>query len=205
MLRSRGDRARYRLSRGLEQGEQMTDVQPGGQRRIDRVLGPDFAAGLAGLTMPDLRARRHDAEQEEVDLSYLRRLLQGRIDILRAEQAQRQDDGGTVIEKLTDILSEGRPGAPAGMGRYSSVEPSRAGEHRRRVEALVGDVDLSDVTRLADDDLERALEAFAAEERAVSALRSRVQQVMDTLGAEVARRYRDGEAVVQDLLPGEPG
>ena len=33
--------------------------------------------------------RRRDAEQEETDLSYLRRLLQGRIDILRSEQARR--------------------------------------------------------------------------------------------------------------------
>jgi hypothetical protein len=34
----------------------------------------------------------------------------------------------------------------------------------------------------------------------VSALRAQVQQVMDALGAEVARRYREGEAAVDDLL-----
>jgi hypothetical protein len=180
----------------------MTDVQPGGHRRIDRVLAPDFAGGLTALTMPELRSRRHDAEQEEVDLSYLRRLLQGRIDILRAEQARRRDDGGTVIEKLTDILADGR-GQQHGMGRHSSLEPSRAGEHRRRVEALVSDVDLSDVTRLDDADLTRALDVLAVEERAVSALRAKVQEVMDAFGGEVARRYRDGEAAVDDLLPGE--
>jgi hypothetical protein len=181
----------------------MTDVQPGGLRRIDRVLAPDFASGLTDLAMTELRSRRHDAEQEEVDLSYLRRLLQGRIDILGAEEERRRgDDGATVIEKLTDILADGR-GEQHGMGRHSSLEPSRAGEHRRRVEALVSDVDLSDVTRLNDTELARAMNAFAGEERAVSALRSKVQQVMDAFGAEVARRYRDGEAAVADLLPGE--
>jgi hypothetical protein len=181
----------------------MTDAQPGGHRRIDRVLSQDFAGELAGLSMPELRTRRHDAEQEEVDLSYVRRLLQGRIDILRAEQARRGgSDGGTVIEHLTDILADGRS-EQHGMGRHSSLEPSRAGEHRRRVEALVGDVELSDPSALDDDDLTKALTAFADEERTVSDLRARVQQVMDTLGAEVARRYRDGEAAVDDLLPGE--
>jgi hypothetical protein len=183
----------------------MTDVQPGGHRRIDRVLDPDFVAGLAELTMPEVRSRRHDAEQEEVDLSYLRRLLQGRIDILRAEQARRRDDGGTVIGHLTDILADERRDQQHGMGRHSTLEPSRAGEHRRRVEALVGDVDLSDVAALDDADLVRALTAFAEEERSTSDLRARVQQVMDAFGAEVARRYRDGEAAVDDLLPGESG
>jgi hypothetical protein len=180
----------------------MSDVQPGGHRRIDRVLAPDFAAGLTDLSMSELRSRRHDAEQEEVDLSYLRRLLQGRIDILRAEEGRRRDDGGTVIEKLTDILADGR-GEQHGMGRHSSLEPSRAGDHRRRVEALVSDVDLSDVTALDDAQLARALSALADEERSVSTVRAKVQQVMDTFGAEVARRYRDGEAAVADLLPEE--
>jgi hypothetical protein len=179
----------------------MTEVQPGGHRRIDRVLGPDFTDGLTGLSMQEVRDRRHDAEQEEVDLSYLRRLLQGRMDILRAEQARRRgSDGGTVIDHLTDILADGPTGQQHGMGRHSSLEPSRAGEHRRRVEALVADVDLSDVTGVDDARLDSALEAFRAEERSVSELRAEVQQVMDRLGAEVARRYREGEAAVDDLL-----
>jgi hypothetical protein len=178
----------------------MTDVQPGGHRRIDRVLRPDFVEGLGALSMEELRSRRHDAEQEEVDLSYLRRLLQGRVDILRAEQARRHDDGGTVIDQLTDILADDRPGQQHGMGRHSSLEPSRAGEHRRRVEGLVGDVDLSDATGVDEEQLERALTAFVEEERAVSDLRAQVQHVMDALGVEVARRYREGEAAVDDLL-----
>jgi hypothetical protein len=181
----------------------MTEVQPGGHRRIDRVLGSAFIEGLGGLPMTELRSRRHDVEQEEVDLSYLRRLLQGRIDILRAEQARRRAGGDTVIGHLTDILADERRDQQHGLGRHSSLEPSRAGEHRRRVEALVGDVDLSDAAALGDEDLTKALTAFSDEERVVSGLRGRVQQVMDVLSAEVARRYRDGEAAVDDLLPGE--
>jgi anti-sigma-K factor RsiG len=49
------------------------------------VPGPD----LTGLTLPELRTLRRDAQRDEADLSYVRRLLQGRIDILRAELARR--------------------------------------------------------------------------------------------------------------------
>jgi hypothetical protein len=187
-------------------GESMTDVQPGGHRRIDRVLAPDFLEKMPALTMEQLRDKRHDAEQEEVDLSYLRRVLQGRIDILEAERARRGGDGasGTVLEHLTQILTDGRVG-PRGFGRHSTMEPSRADQHRRRVEAMLADTDLSDPAILGDDQLVGALEVFNGEERKVSDLRGRVQQVMDLLGAEVARRYREGEADVSDLLAGEPG
>ena len=58
-------------------------VVPGGQRRIDRVLDPGFTEEVERLGLPELRARREEAEAEEADVSYLRRLLQGRLDILR--------------------------------------------------------------------------------------------------------------------------
>ncbi len=50
---------------------------------------------LTALSLPELRTLRREAQRDEADLSYLRRLLQGRIDILRAELARRTpvDDG----------------------------------------------------------------------------------------------------------------
>jgi hypothetical protein len=59
------------------------EVVRGGQRRIDRVLDPGFVAGVGQLDLAELHARREEAE--EADISFLRRLLQGRLDILRAE------------------------------------------------------------------------------------------------------------------------
>src|SRR5207244_1775351 len=60
--------------------------------------GPQLPAGppehdLAVLTLSELRTLRRDAQREEADLSYVRRLLQGRIDILRAELARRSPAG----------------------------------------------------------------------------------------------------------------
>ncbi len=177
----------------------MTDPMPGGHRRIDRVLSEHYLAGLSSLPLAEVRQLRDEAEQEETDLSYVRRLLHGRIDIVKAEQARRSGDSGDLVTQLPKILAEER-GAARGLGRHSTVEPSRVDAHRRHVEALVADVDLSDVTARTDEELARALEAFQNEERNVSEKRRAVQQVMDACAAEITRRYRDGEADVSALL-----
>jgi hypothetical protein len=178
----------------------------GGKRRLDRVLSADYLSELTTSPLPDVRALRDEAEQEEVDLSYLRRLLQGRIDILRAELARRESggEGGSLLAELPRILGEGQRSAPRGMGRNSAVEPSRAGESRRYVESLVSDADLSDVTSRSDDELRGALETLTAAEHDVSAQRKQVHGVLDACSAEITRRYRDGEADVGDLLASAP-
>jgi len=182
----------------------MIDVQRGGHRRIDRVLAPAFVADLGTLSLAELRERRADAEQEEIDLSYLRRLVHGRLDILRAERARRSGTAsGNVIDDLSEILADDRGDGPRGLGRHSTLAPSRADEHRRRVEAMVADVTLSDVGSMSDEQLDRVLDLFTTEERRVSDLRGAVQRVMDACGAEITRRYRDGEADVGELLAEE--
>ena len=146
---------------------------------------------------------RREAEQEETDLSYLRRVLQGRLDILRAELARR---GGEPIEDLVEALphilaDESGSTAPHGLGRHQAMEPSRADEHRRHVERLVADVDLSDPSAHDDASLQQVLDTLEREEQDVSDTRRQVQTVMDACTAEITRRYRDGDANVADLLP----
>jgi hypothetical protein len=179
---------------------------PGGNRRIDRVLAEDFLDKLREISLDELRAMRDDAEQEETDLSYLRRLLQGRMDIMRAEVARRSGGEGaaSLIDLLPGILAdEGGQGAPRGMGRHATAEPSRADMHRRYVEALVADVDLSNPAGHDDASLAHVLEVLEREESVVSTSRRAVQHVMDQCTAEITRRYRDGDANVADLLPSE--
>jgi hypothetical protein len=174
---------------------------PTGNRRIDRVLAEDFLDGLATASLAEVRGLRAQAEQEETDLSYLRRMVQGRIDIVRAELERRGGAGdGTVLDRLASILAEERRAPARGLGRHAVLEPSRADEHRRYVERLVADVDLTDVSSRSDDELRQALEALLAEEEKLSAKRREVQRVMDSCSAEITRRYRDGEADVSALL-----
>jgi hypothetical protein len=69
---------------------------------------PDFAS----LSDDQLKAMIGDLEQQERDVSYQRRILHGKIDILRAELVARlKETGGKSVleqvdvESLTDILT----------------------------------------------------------------------------------------------------
>jgi hypothetical protein len=175
---------------------------PGGRRRIDHVLAEDYLAGLESMHLDDVRTRRREAEQEEADLSYIRRMLQGRMDILRAELSRRS--GGpagdeNLVAHLSRILSDSSR-ADHGLGRFLTVEPSRVDEHRRAVEQVIADVGVSDVEGRSDDELRAALARLEDFEHEVSEDRRRVQKVMDALTAEMTRRYRSGSANVDDLL-----
>lgn len=64
---------------------------------------------LTTLSDDDLREKIHDLEKEEDDISFRRRVLHGRIDILRAELVARLRDQVSAGEaKLADVtrLSE---------------------------------------------------------------------------------------------------
>jgi hypothetical protein len=63
---------------------------------------------LATLSDEDLKSQIEELEKEENEVSFRRRMLQGRIDILRAERTARLKGKGVTdvdVERLTDILS----------------------------------------------------------------------------------------------------
>lgn len=63
---------------------------------------------LGTLSDEELKALIDTLEREENEVSFRRRLLQGRIDILRAERTARlkgKGVGEVDVEALTDILS----------------------------------------------------------------------------------------------------
>jgi hypothetical protein len=63
---------------------------------------------LATLSDDDLKTMIEELSAEENEVSYRRRLLQGRIDILRAERTARLKGKGVSdvdVDRLTDILA----------------------------------------------------------------------------------------------------
>lgn len=181
----------------------------GGRRRIDRVLSSGFLDRLADRPLDELRALRRDAEQEESDLSYVRRLLQGRLDIMRAEQSRRANgsepiDAGSeedFVARLARTLADSGPRSDQSHARMPQVDPSRVGETRRRVEQLAAEVGFSDLGALSDEELAAGIERLRSFEDEVSHSRREVQGVVDACTAEVGRRYKEGIAHVEDLLP----
>lgn len=76
---------------------------------------------LGSLTDQELKDLIQNLTEEEIDISYKRRILHGKIDILRAELVNRlrkKHEGGedvitgADVQRLTDILS-GRAAAAA--------------------------------------------------------------------------------------------
>lgn len=183
-----------------------TNAHHGGRRRLDVLLAPGFADDVADLTIEDLRERRHIAEQEEADLSYARRLLQGRLDLLRDQREHPEGvmpgarSDADLVHDLAVVLADDDPRADHGRGRHLSVDPTRVGEHRRAAEQAVADLAASDLTTLDPEAVAQAIEHLTQLEHEVSQNRHRVQQVMDVLTAEVGRRYRTGEARVEDVI-----
>jgi hypothetical protein len=87
----------------------------------------DTFPDLGALTDPELKDLIQQLTEEETEVSYRRRLLHGKIDILRAElvnRLQRKHDNGESlitgadVEQLTEIL------AGRSLGRFPD------GEHR---------------------------------------------------------------------------
>jgi hypothetical protein len=169
-------------------------AENGGHRRIDRVQDPGFLEGIDGLTLPDLRARRDECLAEREYLSLLRRLVQGRAEILKAELESRGSDGDTspLVGRLAEILAGDEPQtASRGEAVRVGVPEEEMLLARRRVERLVADAGISDPASLDDAQLTEAVELLAQEERTVSDTRRSVLQILDHLQDELKRRYRE--------------
>lgn len=156
---------------------------------------------LGVLKLPELRALRRDSQRDEADLSYLRRLLQGRIDILRDELARRSDEdtAASMVERLSEILADA-PSPHRSSARHVTLSTPRGAECRQLAAETLAEVELSDLAARTDEELRAAMRRLVRNEQRVSRRRHHLQQTVDGCSAEIARRYREGEARVDDLL-----
>lgn len=177
---------------------------------------------LAALDLAALRALRRDAQRQEADLSYLRRLLHGRIDILQAELGRRADPAGEpaaapaasaaspasapssspLVDRLPEILTD-EPSPVRTSARHVTLGTPLTEQVRRLAEDMLAEVELSDPSARTDAELTAAMARLRGHEHRVSRRRQALQQTVDATSAEIARRYRSGEARVEDLLAGD--
>lgn len=174
------------------------------QQSLARVLADDYLVGLRDADMTAVRALRSECERLETELSYTRRLLQGRIDIL-GDELQRRRDGrpstaAELIQRLPAILADSPTGGnPRGnrLVRYLAPEDIQRVEHD--LDLVLG-MSLAEVAGAGTGDVEAALERLRSTEAEVSSDRRLLHRRLDAIQAEMARRYRDGEADVDSLL-----
>lgn len=170
-----------------------TGTPPGPQRRLDRVLEPAYLDGLAERDTTELHEMKTECVELETEASFVRRLAQGRIDILEAE-AQRRESGGSLedlIGNLAQILADDGPRpSPAHAHLPQLLAPSPDIRWTRGLETLVGDATLARLPDLSDDELAEVRGQLAELESEVSAVRRSLHQVMHELEMELAQRIQ---------------
>lgn len=145
------------------------------------------------------------ADEVETGYSYLRRLVQGRLDIVSAEAGRRERgdqpaDPSELVSRLPGILAD-HVHAP-GLGRLSQLmgPGSVPVDLERRLDSIVTTQQLAALADLDDTAMDRLLGELGDLEREVSGRRRRLHQALDAVQAEIVRRYRDGGQSVDGLL-----
>ena len=172
---------------------------------VEEILDPAYIAGIDGLALTEVRRRRDHANEVETGLSYLRRLVQGRLDIVLAEQQRRSSglppDGlAGMVDRLPEILGD-HVHAP-GFGRLTTImAPGEVdADLLERIEAVMPTERMSHLPDLGDDEVAALSAGLETVEREVSAQRRSLHEVLDALQEEIVRRYKSGEANVDHLL-----
>jgi len=173
----------------------------------ERLLRPDFITDLPQRPIEEIRSMRAECIDAETGLSYLRRLVQGPLDLVSAELSRRAAGQGSadlaeIVASLPNTLADQT--RPSGVGRLSqTLEPTAVDPGlQAELDQLVGN---AQVTRLGDVgalELVELAEHLRLFEQKVSERRRAFFDTIDALQAELARRYQTGEASVDTLLKG---
>lgn len=159
---------------------------------LARVLDPAFLGDVTALSPDDLQARRADCQRVEAKLSYLRRLVQGRLDIAKAELDRRAGgadagDLSDLVERLPQILAD-RVRGP-GPGRMpTNLVPPDDDDLTAELDSVSGADPLGSLPELDDAALASVADRLAGLERQVSSQRKAVFGVLDALEGEVTAR-----------------
>jgi hypothetical protein len=157
----------------------------------------------AELSLDELRAERGRLQAEEDVVSYVRRLAQGRVDMLRAELRRRSEreagtPSGDISGELPNILGTHVAAGSARPPRDTEV----SADHPlvAELDALCAAGGFDDMKAASDQEIGALVSQVAEWEKSRSADRHALFERIDALTAELVGRYRDGQASVDTLL-----
>jgi hypothetical protein len=153
--------------------------EEGGLVRRDLAAPP---ARWDDLSLPQLRTYRRNLTEEEEKVSYWRRLVHARIDVLEAESRHERP---LRLEELVRVLGD------TGTGRArTALVNIRAADDLPELPVLadmwVTEVDHGDPTKVAE-----AVGRLRAAERQLTEYRRALHQRLDAATAELIDRYRE--------------
>jgi hypothetical protein len=178
--------------------------EPNVTELLDHILDGVEMGALPTRSIHELRELRDRCQSIESGLSYGRRMIQGRLDIVICEVERRSSGGPESLDELMARL-------PAVLSRQTrgngAPRPVRDAELPTFTNDLTGEADaildptelghLADASNLRIDEIIVQLQALESQ---VSAKRHETHRRIDELQDEIVSRYRSGAASVDELL-----
>jgi hypothetical protein len=173
---------------------------------LERLFTPDYLDGVENRSLDEVRTMRAECQEAETVVSYLRRVVQGRLDVVHSfldhhTSGQSVGDLENVVEDLSTIIGSG-PARPSGNGRL----PSQMSPDMERVD-LTREIDdvldadgIGKLPTMTEGELRLLAERLTVIEQRISDQRRTLHERIDALQAEIVSRYKTGEATVDGLL-----
>jgi hypothetical protein len=171
---------------------------------LDRILDSTYLDDIGARSLADIRSMRTECQEAEVALSYFRRLIQGRLDIVHTYLEHPGSDAlrdlGALVNDLPSILSAG-PGRPSGPGHLPQLlSPDTEEDLTEELDAVLGADQIGNLADLDIDQLNSIAGQLEAIEARVSTERRALHERIDALQAELVDRHKSGRASVDGLL-----
>ncbi|HVF31586.1 MAG TPA: hypothetical protein VM933_01005, partial [Acidimicrobiales bacterium] len=151
--------------------------------------------------------RRAECQEVELGLSYARRIVQGRLDIIHAELERRgtgagPSDASDLVDRLKEGEMLGDHSRPAGFGRLPTLmAPDVASdEFSTEIDEIADPDSLANLPELDDQAIANLADQLTDLERSLSERRRLVFDRIDTFQAEIVNRYKTGSANPDELL-----
>ena len=170
---------------------------------LNRLFASDYLDGIQDRSIHDVRAMRAECQEAETVVSYLRRIAQGRLDLVHV-YLDGDDPGAeldSVVEHLPAIIGSGPP-RPAGYGRLpSQMSPDmESGDIGAEIDGILDAQQIGELPSMSEGDLRSLADRLTEFEARVSGQRRTLHERIDALQAEIVSRYKSGEASVEGLL-----
>lgn len=159
---------------------------------------PERSEDFAHLSLSALRTYRRALATEEDRASYWRRIIQARLDLVRAGEQR----GGLSLHHVREVLADERVGtgrlALLAILPHQDIPPIPNLVDLWQTDPLPGDTP-AEVEHNA-----RLVQALAEAEVALSAYRSALHQRIDAATDELIARYREEPTLCLSALPQAP-
>jgi hypothetical protein len=176
------------------------------EQELARLFAPDYLDGVDSRSLDEVRSMRAECQEAETVVSYLRRVVQGRLDVVHSfldhhHTGQSVGDLDAVVEDLSSIIGSG-PARPSGNGRLpSQMSPDMEKvDLTREIDDVLDADGIGKLPTMTEDELRALAARLTVIEQRISDQRRTLHERIDALQAEIVSRYKTGEATVDGLL-----